>query len=463
MAVCFVGVLVNFCKFYVEEVTLITSATGLCNFSNRRGKQQLGLHRIHITPKALMLYGIDWALPIPFMVQLVFASLVYLYHTFFSPPIRFIRHSEHLVHVGVVRSIMEDFSTRLLETLNNGMLSVGLVMGHELKLFDALASVSSENEPATCTTIAKKSNMRERYVREWLCLMACGKIIEVDESGEKFWIRENRVGDLCGDKPNVLLFIQRFVVMCAKAYPTVIELFRNDGPLEVDSSMFDEFNKTVESISEVAYTEDIVTKFVSVTRMQDKLEEGGIQILDVHCGRGTRIAELGSHYPKCFFTGIDLSLEAVVGASKKRDEANTGLDNVSYMQMDGQMMKDEWTEKFDWVIMFNTFHDQMKLDRCLKEIYRVLKPDGLFSMIETGGTGNAYKDKEMNISTYMYGMSVSHSLPVGMNSEGAVRVGAMWGQEKAKQLLTNAGFEKVEIRPNPFSRFLFNIIYVCHK
>lgn len=58
--------------------------------------------------------------------------------------------------------------------------------------------------------------------------------------------------------------------------------------------MFDEFNKTMAPISEVAYTEDIVTKFVSVTEMQDKLEEGGIQVLDVRCGRGMRIAELGS-------------------------------------------------------------------------------------------------------------------------------------------------------------------------
>ncbi|CAG9532583.1 unnamed protein product [Cercopithifilaria johnstoni] len=358
---------------------------------------------------------------------------------------------------------MEDFSKRLLGILNDGMLSVGLVMGHELQLFDALAAVSSKNEPATCRTIAEKADMRERYVREWLCLMACGKIIEVDESGEKFWIREDRVEDLCGDKPNALLVIQRFVVICAKAYPTVIELFRKDGPLGMGSNVFDEFDKTMASISETTYRENIIGKFVPATEMQDKLEEGGIQVLDVRCGRGMRIAELGSHYPKCFFTGIDLSLEAVIGANKKRDEANTGLDNVSYMQMDGQMMKSEWTEKFDWVMMFNACHDQMRPDLCLEEIYRVLKPDGLFSMIETDGTGNVYKDKEMDISTYMYGLSLSHSLPVGMNSEDAMGLGAMWGREKAKQLLGDAGFEKVEIRPNPFSKFRSNILYLCRK
>ncbi|KAM3725890.1 S-adenosylmethionine-dependent methyltransferase Rv2258c [Dirofilaria immitis] len=358
---------------------------------------------------------------------------------------------------------MKDFPKRLLEILNDGMLCLGLVMGHQLQLFDALAAVSLENKPATCTMIAEKADMRERYVREWLCLMVCGKIIEVDESGEKFWMKEDRIEDLCGDNPNALLVFQQCVLMCAKAYPAVIELFRKDGPLGMENKMFDEFDKRMAAFSETTHKEDIINKFVPVTEMQNKLEEGGIQVLDVGCGRGMHIAELGRYFPKSFFTGIDLSLDAIVGANKIRDEANAGLDNVSYMQMNGQMMKDEWTEKFDWVIMFDACHDQTRPDRCLREIYRVLKPDGLFSMVETNGTSNVYKDREMDTSTFMYGMSLSHCLPVGMNSEDAMGLGAMWGCEKAKQLLGDAGFQKIEIRPNPFSKFCSNILYLCRK
>ncbi|MCP9265828.1 3-demethylubiquinone-9 3-methyltransferase [Dirofilaria immitis] len=358
---------------------------------------------------------------------------------------------------------MKDFPKRLLEILNDGMLCLGLVMGHQLQLFDALAAVSLENKPATCTMIAEKADMRERYVREWLCLMVCGKIIEVDESGEKFWMKEDRIEDLCGDNPNALLVFQQCVLMCAKAYPAVIELFRKDGPLGtlnsllflvvprkialeayswMENKMFDEFDKRMAAFSETTHKEDIINKFVPVTEMQNKLEEGGIQVLDVGCGRGMHIAELESvtpctdHmlnlfaarcwevFPEVLFTGIDLSLDAIVGANKIRDEANAGLDNVSYMQMNGQMMKDEWTEKFDWVIMFDACHDQTRPDR------------------------------EMDTSTFMYGMSLSHCLPVGMNSEeehaehfymlpmlqDAMGLGAMWGCEKAKQLLGDAGF-----------------------
>lgn len=48
----------------------------------------------------------------------------------------------------------------------------------------------------------------------------------------------------------------------------------------------------------------------------------------------------------------------------------------------------------------------------------MLKPDGLFSMIEVDGTSNVFKDKGSAVSTFMYGISLTHCLPVGMNSEG---------------------------------------------
>lgn len=62
----------------------------------------------------------------------------------------------------------------------------------------------------------------------------------------------------------------------------------------MNSDAFDEFDKTMASISEAAHGENIINKFVSATEMQDKLKKGGIRVLDVHCGRGMNIAELGN-------------------------------------------------------------------------------------------------------------------------------------------------------------------------
>lgn len=343
------------------------------------------------------------------------------------------------------------------------MLSLGLAMGHELKLFDAVAAVSSSEKPATSTEIAAKANMKERYIREWLCFMACGNIIEVDESGEKFWISKDRLEHLCGEKPNAWLIYQQAVLMSAKAYPSLIQLFPKDGPLGMDYAMFDEFDKRMAAFSEAFHKEHFISHFVPSTGMQEKLEKGGIQALDVGCGRGMHVAELARHFPKSFFTGIDFSRNAVFEANKQKDEANVGLENLSYIQMDAQNMKDEWTDKFDWVMIFDACHDQTRPDLCLKEVYRVLKPGGLFSMLEIQGSSNVYKDKEGDTSIFLYGISLAHCLPVAMNSEDAIGLGTMWGREKATKMLAEAGFSQVEILPSPFSEDHSNMLYLCHK
>ena len=57
-------------------------------------------------------------------------------------------------------------------------------------------------------------------------------------------------------------------------------------------------------------------------------------------------------------------------------------------------------------------------------IRRVLKRDGLLTIVETNGMGNPHLDKiwdKVN-ATIGYGVSLFHCLPVGSNSEGAIHL-----------------------------------------
>ncbi|KHJ74883.1 hypothetical protein OESDEN_25501, partial [Oesophagostomum dentatum] len=87
--------------------------------------------------------------------------------------------------------------------------------------------------------------------------------------------------------------------------------------------------------------------------------------------------------------------------------------------MDGAKLDDDWSDKYDWVTIFDAAHDQMRPDLCLKEIYRVLKPGGIFSMVEVDGTSNIYKDKQElgDAAALQYADSLFHCLPLGSNSE----------------------------------------------
>ncbi|PIO52626.1 hypothetical protein TELCIR_26066 [Teladorsagia circumcincta] len=96
------------------------------------------------------------------------------------------------------------------------------------------------------------------------------------------------------------------------------------------------------------------------------------------------------------------------------------FDNLAFIQMNAGEMDEDWTEKYDVVTIFDACHDQMRPDLCLKEIYRVLKREGVFGMLEVKGTSNVFTDlKELGIrAATPYSCSVFHCLPVGSNSPG---------------------------------------------
>lgn len=56
------------------------------------------------------------------------------------------------------------------------------------------------------------------------------------------------------------------------------------------------------------------------------------------------------------FTGVDLSTEAIRNAKRKN------LKNVDFHVMNGESMPKDWTNKFDWVMMFDCAHDQPRPD-----------------------------------------------------------------------------------------------------
>ncbi|KHJ90760.1 hypothetical protein OESDEN_09387 [Oesophagostomum dentatum] len=149
--------------------------------------------------------------------------------------------------------------------------------------------------------------------------------------------------------------------------------------------------------------------------------------------------------------------------------------------MDAMKLDPAWTNKFDLVTNINACHGQMRPDLGLKEIHRVLKPGGVLGMLglkeihrvlkpggvlgmlEIYGTSNIYKDKHElgEQAAIRYARSIFGCLPLGSNSKDALGLGTMWGIERAKKLLKEAGFDDVKLVPTP--HFEANILYICKK
>uniref|UniRef100_A0A0K0DTR8 Methyltranfer_dom domain-containing protein n=1 Tax=Strongyloides stercoralis TaxID=6248 RepID=A0A0K0DTR8_STRER len=359
----------------------------------------------------------------------------------------------------------KEFIDKLSTMASMSMISMTIALASELKVFEVLASLSSKEHPATAEEVALKGNYKARYIQEIFSTLACGDIIEVSECGKKFWISEEKKAILAYPTSVAPMTLFPQIPIFGKVYNDIKEVCKKDGPLGMQYSSYENFYDNMSAFSEALHKKHLKPNIVPLSDMDKKLESNEkAECLDVGCGDGFHVIELAHLYPNAKFTGVDITKHAIeIAENKLTQEKNKSLKNVSFINMNAAHLKEEWTNKFDWITIFDACHDQCRPDLTLKEIQRCLKPDGVFSMIEVKGTSNCHKDKGVNPvgSALLYGISLFHCLPVGNSTEDALGLGSMWGQERALKMLKDAGFSSIEIVPTPF--LPINIMYKCRK
>ena len=87
---------------------------------------------------------------------------------------------------------------------------------------------------------------------------------------------------------------------------------------------------------------------------------------------------------------------------------------------------------------------------CSAGVYLVLEPRASSKLEEN--VGNPF-------GPWLYGMSVLRCMTVSL-AEGGAGLGTAWGEQTARQLLTEAGFTSVEAVPAPGPQ---NTIYICRR
>ena len=98
-------------------------------------------------------------------------------------------------------------------------------------------------------------------------------------------------------------------------------------------------------------------------------------ILDVGCGGGKNIARMLKHCPEGKVYGIDYSEESVAMSRKKNGKL---LGSRCFIEQGNVMELPYENEKFDLVTAFETVYFWPDLNKSFSEVYRVLKPGGMF-------------------------------------------------------------------------------------
>ena len=96
----------------------------------------------------------------------------------------------------------------------------------------------------------------------------------------------------------------------------------------------------------------------------------------------------------------------------------------------------------------------------LSGIARALRDDGVYLMQDIAGSSYVHNNLEHPLGTFLYTVSTMHCMTVSL-AQGGEGLGTMWGEEKAREMLAEAGFAKVEVKQLPHD--FANSYYVVTK
>lgn len=353
----------------------------------------------------------------------------------------------------------EDFAERMIDMMNQGSLSLMTSIGHRTGLFDTMKDM----EPSSSEKIASAAGLQERYVREWLGAMTVGSIVDAHVNGNNgkevlYSLPAEHAAFLTRDAgaDNISVFAQ-YVPLLGSVEDKIVESFHKGGG--VPYSEFKRFHEIMAEDSGLTVVSSLVDEILPLIPGITKKLNDGIEVLDAGCGRGNAVNLLAEKFPGSQFTGFDLSYQAIKYAQLKAKDSNT--ENVNFEVRDLTTFDQDGPEiKYDFITAFDAIHDQAHPDRALAGIYKSLKKDGVFLMQDIAGSSNVTENSQHPIGPFLYTISTMHCMPVSLAQNG-MGLGAMWGREKALEMLQNAGFKNIEIKS--LEHDFQNYYYIARK
>jgi SAM-dependent methyltransferase len=350
-----------------------------------------------------------------------------------------------------VMDTTEEFAERMVGTIDAASLAILLSIGHQTKLFDTLA----ELPPATSTQIADAAGLNERYVREWLGGVAAGRIVDYDPAAQTYSLPPHRAAVLTrAAGPDNLSRVAQFIPLLAEVEQKVIERFRVGGGLNY--SEYPRFHTLMAEQSGEVFDAALVDVTLPMAEgLPDRLRSG-VELADIGCGSGHAINVMAQAFPASRFTGIDFSDEGLAAGRAEADRL--GLSNVSFVAKDVANL--DLTDAYDVITAFDAIHDQAHPAEVLANIYRALRPGGIFLMVDIKASSRVEDNIGVPFASYLYTVSTMHCMSVSLALDGD-GLGTVWGRQLATSMLADAGFEDVAVRE--LENDPINFYYVARK
>lgn len=345
----------------------------------------------------------------------------------------------------------EAFAERMVGILNSSALALMTSIGHRTHLFDTLADLPA----STSEQIAAAAGLNERYVREWLNAMVTGQVIEYDPEQKNYRLPTEHAAFLTrAASPNNFATTMQFVSVLGTVEDQIVNCFYQGGG--VPYSQFKRFHEVMAEDSAQTVVGALEEYILPILPGLQAALLQGIDVLDAGCGRGHALIKLATLFPKSRFTGYDIAAETTADANA--EVKKKGLTNITFQVKDVAAL--DQVEQYDLITTFDAIHDQGRPDLVLRNLYRALRTDGIYLMQDIHASTEVSGNLDHPVAPFLYTISCMHCMTVSL-AAGGMGLGTMWGQEKALQMLGEAGFSRVEIKR--LAHDIVNDYYVVRK
>jgi 2-polyprenyl-3-methyl-5-hydroxy-6-metoxy-1,4-benzoquinol methylase len=309
--------------------------------------------------------------------------------------------------------------------------------------------------PSTSDEIAAAAGLNERYVREWLGSMTTGRIVEYDPAMGKYVLPAEHAASLTrAAGPGNLANLAQFFALFGNVEDQVVESFSKGGG--VPYSAFPKFQALMAQASADVFDLSLIDGTLELVPGLKARLRSGIDVADVGCGQGHAVNLMAREFPNSRFVGYDFAVEGI--AAGAAEAKSMGLTNARFEVKDAATL--DGAEKFDLIVVFDAIHDQARPRAVLKGIADSLKPEGVFLCADIAASSHVQENMDHPMAALLYMISTFHCMTVSLALDGE-GLGAMWGEQKAVELMREAGFSEVKVKK--VEGDVFNNYYICRK
>jgi hypothetical protein len=343
---------------------------------------------------------------------------------------------------------------RLFQATLNTWDIATVYLGHRLGLYRALSDV----EPATSKELATATGLTERYVREWLEQQAVAGILECENPHAG--ALERRFAIPCGhaavlverDDASFLAPLAQITMGALHPIQALLAAFRSSAGVPYADYGLDlrigqaEMNRNL-------FLQQLGSEYLpAIPALHARLlADPPARVADIGCGVGWSCVGIARAYPNVRVDGFDLDAASVAEAQDVVRAAGVG-DRVTVHLRDAA--DPALAGHYDLVTAFECVHDMSDPVGALRTMRRLAASDGTVLVMDER-VADAFDPAAGDVERFMYGFSVLHCLPVGLEDQPSAATGTVMRSDTLRGYATVAGFGAVDVLPleHPFFRF----------